>query len=60
MARLSDTERRQLKQASPDRIPVRLARVVSVLEYIAFATFAARFARVNRPKFISGGEHWKL
>ena len=61
MARLSEIERRQLKEARetsvrrPVRWPVR-----PIAEYLEFATFAARCAPPKIFKPITGGAHWKL
>ena len=60
MARLTDTEKRQLtlaaKKPAPKPPPPPL---LSPRAYIAFAMFAARFSRASKPvRFI--GENWKL
>ena len=61
MQRLSENEKLQLKQSW--RLPSgKMERPVvrSVKEYIAFATFASNFSRARTPRFIQGGEHWRL
>ena len=62
MARLSETEKRQLVAATKRR-PAKPAppppRPMSPREYVEFATFAARFARGSKPvRFV--GDEWKL
>ena len=61
MARLSETEKRQLVAATKRR-PAKSApppRPMSPREYVEFATFAARFARGSKPvRFV--GDEWKL
>jgi len=60
MARLSKTERSQLQQIGQTRPqPNRWTRS-SPEAYLAFATFAARFAPPTKRKPITGGTHWKL
>jgi hypothetical protein len=60
MARLSKSERAQLKAAAerrgprPPRVPPLPPRA-----YLEFATFAARFDRSIKPVRFTG-EHWKL
>jgi len=61
MARLSDTEKRQLVAATKRR-PAKSPpppRPMSPREYMEFATFAARFARGSKPVRL-GGDEWKL
>jgi hypothetical protein len=61
MARLTDTEKRQLLEATTRRTepaPPRAPRI-SMKAYVAFATFASRFARTPKPvRFV--GDNWKL
>ncbi len=61
MAKLDNTERKQLQAPSrpgcatpppPPALPPR--------EYVAFATFAARFLPATKPRPAFGGRHWKL
>lgn len=60
MARLSEIERTQLRQASRTKSsPGRPVRQ-SLADYLAFVHFAARFAPADKPKPIAGGSHWKL
>lgn len=61
MARLNETERRQLTEARKDqaRLAVRWP-VRPIADYIAFATFAARCAPPKEFKPIDRGKHWKL
>lgn len=60
MARLTKSEREQLRRPVRDTIQPGPKKPASVSEYVAFATFASRLARVAKPKPIVGGEHWKL
>jgi len=61
MAKLDNAERRQLQVpprpgcAAPPPPPALAPR-----EYMAFATFAARFLRATKPKPTFEGRHWKL
>jgi hypothetical protein len=61
MARLSDTEKRQLVGATKRRPakPAPPPRPMAPREYMEFATFAARFARGSKPVRFVGNE-WKL
>jgi len=61
MARLSENERRQLKETLVESVrpPVRWP-VRPIAEYLAFATFAARHAPPKEFKPITKGEHWRL
>ena len=61
MARLSNTEKRQLAAATKRRSaqPAPLPRPMSPRAYVEFATFAARFGRATKPvRFV--GDEWKL
>ncbi len=61
MARLSDNDRRQLKEAcGPTLRPAVRWPVRPISEYVAFATFAARCAPPKEFKPITRGSHWKL
>lgn len=60
MARLSDTERDQFQRVNREPPPPRWWVPCSPSGYLAFASFAARFSPVGRPKFITDGKHWKL
>lgn len=60
MARLSKTEREQFQQVRPVRAQAGRGMQHSPEAYLAFATFAARFAPASKPKLITGGMHWKL
>ena len=61
MARLSDTERRQLKAVRPETVrPQPRWPVRPIAEYIAFATFASRCSPPKEFKPITQGAHWKL
>jgi len=61
MAKLDNTERKQLQApprpgcAAPPPPPALAPR-----EYVAFATFAARFLPATKPRPAFGGRHWKL
>ena len=60
MARLSDTEKRQLAAAVRRKTPKPPALPVhSLRAYLEFATFAARFNRAVKPVHFVGN-HWKL
>lgn len=61
MQRLSDAERSQFKQVW--RLPAgkyQRPTVRTLKEYVAFATFAARFTRERPPRLITGGDNWRL
>jgi|GEM_PF-2822563 len=61
MARLSNTEKRQLAAATKRRSapPAPVAPQLSPRAYVDFATFAARFSPAPKPvRFV--GEEWKL
>ncbi len=61
MAKLTETERQQLRQASIEvRMPSCRWKPVSVRDYLAFAKFASRFASHDQTKPIRTGNHWKL
>jgi len=60
MARLTETERVQLKRSTAVREAPPLPPVRPARDYGAFASFASRLARVAKPKPITGGLHWKL
>jgi len=58
---LAESERRQLTEpvAKPSRVSMRRP-VRPMAEYVAFATFAARFVPPGKAKPIPEGKHWKL
>jgi hypothetical protein len=60
MARLSETEKAQLLQATAVRKPTpQPVRRLSPKEYLQFVTWASRFGRKKEaPRF--EGQHWKL
>jgi hypothetical protein len=61
MARLTETEKRQLLEATTRRMEPAPppAPPLSARAYVEFATFAARFARTPKPvRFV--GDNWKL
>ena len=62
MARLSETERRQLRQATQEKVPARAVPPPPrpVKEYIAFLAFASRFTRRAQARPVPSGDHWKL
>jgi hypothetical protein len=60
MARLTQVERSQLQRTLRDSRQPEKAKVGSLANYIAFATFASRLSRKPAPKLIQGGDHWKL
>lgn len=60
MARLTKTERAQLKprQAGTPQPPRWVRRPVR--EYLAFLAFACRLMPETKVRFIADGDHWKL
>ncbi len=61
MARLAESERRQLR-AAPVQRPQTQVRcpIRPAADYVAFATFAARFIPPREFKPITKGSNWKL
>ena len=60
MAKLTESERVQLKRATAVEETPPKPRLLSPAEYVAFATLASKAARVSKPAPITGGKHWKL
>lgn len=60
MARLSKTERDQFQRVSREQPQPRRWVPCSPAGYLAFASFAARFSPVAKPKLMTDGKHWKL
>lgn len=61
MARLTDREKKQLREATRNNppAPAPRPRTMTPREYVEFATFAARFARGTKPVRFSG-DRWRL
>jgi len=60
MAKLTESERAQLKRATHVEEGPPKPRLLSPAEYVAFATLASKAARPRNRTPISGGKHWKL
>jgi hypothetical protein len=61
MAKIGSAEREQLRaQQRPGAMPAPPPAVLTAREYVAFATFAARFSPAPKAKPTFGGRHWKL
>jgi hypothetical protein len=60
MAKLTESERAQLKRATAVCESPPKPRLLSPAEYVAFATLASKAAQTRKPAPIAGGKHWKL
>ena len=60
MAKLTESERAQLKRPTVVCESPPTPRLLSPAEYVAFATLASKAARLPKRAPIVGGKHWKL
>lgn len=60
MARLTETEQKQIRQAAASRIAAARPAMQPVAHYLSFLQFARRVAPADPRPRIAGGRHWKL